>query len=99
MTTYSAITDDEVVKLMIFCFDNFVITGGTTSCGNDMVIWFADGCVDMVIWFVWTWLYDLQMDLYVCVSIFAQWLHPSWEFKKKKKKMASSPMTLTTTPT
>ena len=35
---------------------------------------------------VWTWLYDLQMDLYVCVSIFAQWLHQSWKLKKKKKK-------------
>ena len=35
MTTYSAITDDEVVKLMIFCFDNFVIIGGTVSFRND----------------------------------------------------------------
>ena len=45
---------------------------------------------------VWTWVYDLQMDLYVCVSfVFAKWLHLSWKNLESDSKHQYNPATPT----
>ena len=67
MTTYSAITDDEVVKLMIFCFDNFVIIGGPVSfCNEDLQCHLSmtikKSCQIVNLSFKWDWGHPLSIE-------------------------------------